>query len=129
MIGDHRIRVLISSRYALFRSGLRALLENGLIFHVLGEAHTTRQTLRYAQRLHPDVVLIDAGARGLSGPETSRLLNELDPAIKIVVLTATEQQIADCLSAGATAYVRKGAQSEALKTAIYNVCKGKTFAA
>jgi DNA-binding NarL/FixJ family response regulator len=129
MTGEHRIRVLISSRYGLFRTGLRALLEHGLIFHVLGEANTTRQTVRFAQRLRPDVVLIDAGARGLSGPETARLLKNLDPNIKVVVLTATEQQITDCLSAGASAYVRKGAQAETLKAAIYNVCKGKTFAA
>jgi DNA-binding NarL/FixJ family response regulator len=129
MNGDHRIRVLISSRYTLFRTGLRALLENGLIFHVMGEANTTRQTLRFAKRQHPDVVLVDAGARGLSGPETARLLKELDPNIKVVVLTATEQQIEECLNAGASAYVRKGAQSDSLKSAIYNVCKGRTFAA
>jgi DNA-binding NarL/FixJ family response regulator len=129
MNGEHRIRVLISSRYGLFRTGLRALLEHGLIFHVLGEANTTKQTVRFAQRLRPDVVLVDAGSRGLSGPETARLLKELDPNIKVVVLTATEQQIADCLSAGASTYVRKAAKAENLKTAIYNVCKGKTFAA
>jgi DNA-binding NarL/FixJ family response regulator len=57
------------------------------------------------------------------------MLKEIDPAIKIVVLTATEQQIKDCLTAGANAYVRKGAQSETLRTAIYDVCMGKTFAA
>jgi DNA-binding NarL/FixJ family response regulator len=129
MTGEHRIRVLISSRYGLFRTGLRALLEHALIFHVLGEASTTKQTVRLAKRLRPDVVLIDTGARGLSGPETSRLLKELDPGIKIVVLAATEQQIEDCMGAGANAYVRKGAQSENLKTAIYNVCKGRMFAA
>ena len=129
MTGERKIRVLISSRYALFRTGLRALLENAVVFHVLGESHTTMQTVRFAKRLRPDVVLIDAGSRGLSAPETSRLLKEVDPAIKIVVLTATEQQIEACLSAGANAYVRKGAQSETLKTAIYSVCMGKTFAA
>jgi DNA-binding NarL/FixJ family response regulator len=129
MTGEHRIKVLISSRYALFRTGLRLLLEHGLIFHVLGEANTTKQTVRFAKRLKPDVVIVDAGARGLSGPETSRLLKEMDPAIKVIVLTATEEQIHDCLVAGANAYVRKGAQSESLKTAIYNVCKGRTFAA
>jgi len=129
MTGERKIRVLISSRYALFRTGLRALLENAVIFHVLGESHTTQQTVRFAKRLHPDVVVIDAGSRGLNAPETSRMLKELDPAIKIVVLTATEQQIEDCMTAGANAYVRKAAQSESLKTAIYNVCMGRTFAA
>jgi DNA-binding NarL/FixJ family response regulator len=129
MTGEHKIRVLISSRYGLFRIGLRALLEHALVFHVLGEASTTKQTVRLAKRLRPDVVLIDAGTRGLSGPDTSRLLKEMDPNIKVVVLAATEEQIADCMSAGANAYVRKGAQSESLKLAIYNVCKGRVFAA
>lgn len=129
MTGERKIRVLISSRYALFRAGLRALLENAVIFQVLGESHTTMQTVRFAKRLHPDVVVIDAGSRGLSAPETSRLLKEADPAIKIVVLTATDKQIEDCTNAGANAYVRKGAQSESLKSAIYSVCLGKTFAA
>ena len=129
MTGEHRIKVLISSRYALFRTGLRLLLEHGLIFHVMGEANTTKQTVRFAKRLKPDVVIVDAGARGLSGPETSRLLKEMDPNLKVVVLTATEEQIRDCLSAGANAYVRKGARSENLKTALYDVCKGRTYAA
>jgi len=129
MTGEHRIRVLISSRYTLFRTGLRLLLEHGLIFHVLGEATTTKQTVRIAKRLKPDVVIVDAGTRGLSGPETSRLIKEMDPNIKVVVLTTTEEQIHDCLNAGANAYVRKGAQSESLKSAVYNVCKGRTFAA
>jgi DNA-binding NarL/FixJ family response regulator len=129
MTDERKIRVLISSRYALFRTGLRALLENAVIFRVLGESHTTNQTVRLAKRLHPDVVVIDAGTRGLNAPETSRMLKEFDPKIKIVVLIATEQQVEDCLTAGANAYVRKGAKSESLKTAIYNVCMGKTFAA
>jgi DNA-binding NarL/FixJ family response regulator len=129
MTGDRRIRVLISSRYALFRAGLRALLEHGLIFHVLGEANTAMQTVRFAKRLKPNVVVLDAGARGLSGPETSGLLKKMDPKIKVVVLTATEEQSHECLNAGANAYVGKGARSESLKTAIYNVCNGQTFAA
>lgn len=129
MTGEHKTRVLISSRYGLFRTGLRALLEHAAIFHVLGEASTTKQTVRLAKRMHPDVVLIDAGTRGLNGPETSRLLKEMDPSIKVVVLAGTEQQIEECMSAGANAYVRKGAQSENLKAVIYNVCKGRMFAA
>ena len=129
MTGVHRIRVLISSRYTLFRTGLRALLENGTFFQVLGEANTTGQTVRLAKRLRPDVVLVDSGSRGLSGPETARLLKEFDPGIKVVVLTATEEQGVDCMNAGANAYVRKGARSESLKAAISNVCMGKTFAA
>jgi len=108
MNSEHKIQVVISSRYGLFRAGLRALLEHALIFRVLGEANTLSRPVRLAKRFRPDVVLIDAGARGLSGPETSRLLKEMDPGIKIVILAATEQQIEDCMGAGANAYVRKG---------------------
>ena len=129
MTVDHRIRVLIASRYGLFRIGLRALLENSMVFRVMGEANTTRQTVTLAKRLHPDVLIVDAGSRGLSAPDVSRLVKEAGLNLKIVVLTSTEEQVEDCLSAGASACVRKSARSESLKTAVYNACKGRTFAA
>lgn len=129
MASESKIHVLISSRYALFRSGLRALLEKSLVFQVMGDANTTRQTVRLAKRLHPDVVLLDPGNRSLNGPETCRLLKEDNPALRIVVLVVDEQQIADCLGAGASAYVWKEEKGENLRTAVYSACRGKTFAA
>lgn len=128
MSHEPRIHVLISSPYALFRSGLKALLENDLAFHVVGEANTLKQTTRLAKRVHPDVVLLDPGGRSLNGPETCVTLKKEMPAVKIIVLVPDEQQVADCLSAGASAYVLKGAKSENLRNAIY-ACWGKTFAA
>ena len=95
----------------------------------MGEANTTRQTARLAQRLRPEVVLLDPGGRNLNGPATCRLLKEHNPLLRIVVLVVEEAQVAECLEAGASAYVYKGAKSEGLRNAIYSACRGKTFAA
>jgi DNA-binding NarL/FixJ family response regulator len=131
---EMKIRVLIYSKYTLFREGLKALLKHGDPIEVIAEASTPKQALRLAARLHPDVVLLELTALHSHGSEVTRRLRELYPQMHVLVLSLQDEQdeehlLSDYLSAGASGYVRKGAQPEQLKGAIYRACRGATFAA
>jgi two-component system nitrate/nitrite response regulator NarL len=123
---EPKIRVLICSRYTLFREGIKALLGHWDGIEVVGDAPTAKRMLRMAGRLHPDVVLVDA-----AGCDTIRRMKELDSHIKVLILSPSDDERleSDGLSAGASGYIRKDVQSEQLKRAIQNVCRGSTFAA
>lgn len=125
------IRVLVYSKYTLFREGLKAMLREGGPIEIIGEAATARKALHLAERLHPDVLLLELAAIGSDGSEFTRRIKELDPQVKVLVLSLqdNENQVTDCLSAGAVGYIRKDAQSEQLKGAIYRACRGAFFAA
>ena len=121
-----KIRVLICSKYTLFREGIKALLGHSDAIEVVGDASTEKRSIRLAERLHPDVVLVDAASK-----QTIQRLKEMDGHTKVLILSPYDDEhlAADSLSAGASGYIRKGAESEQLKRAIQNVCRGATFAA
>jgi len=128
---ESKIRVLIYSKHALFREGLRALLENEDSMEIVAEAATAKQALRFTERLHPNVLLLTPAARGQDGSDVTRRIKELDPRVKVLVLSFQDDEhlAPDYLTAGASAYIRKGAQPEQLRGAIYNACRGATYAA
>ncbi len=107
------MRILIADDHALFRDGLRSLLvANDL--EVLGEASNGREAVEMAWKLKPDVILMDLGMPEVDGLEaTKRLAAEL-PEIKVVVLTASEDEdhLFEAIKAGAKGYLLKDLQSE-----------------
>ena len=127
---ESKIRVLIYSRYTLFREGLKALLEQAPPIEVIGEAATSKQALRLAEHLHPDVLLLEL-ASGLDAVEVTVRIKALDPQVQILVLLSqeNEQFVSECLTAGASGYIHKGAQPEYLKGAIHMACRGTSYAA
>ena len=83
------MRVLIADDHALFRDGLRSLLEaRGL--EVVGEARNGREAVEMAWIHRPDIVLMDLSMPELSGVAATRLIGSEMPAVKVVVLTASE---------------------------------------
>ena len=121
-----KIRLLICSRYTLFREGVKALLDHSDAIQVVGDASASRRLLRLVERLHPDVVLIDA-----ADTDTIRRMLTLDAHVKVLILSPYDDEhlISEGLSAGAAGYIRKGVESEQLKRTIQNVVRGATFAA
>ena len=127
---EPKIRVLIYSKYALFREGLKAMLQGDAI-QVIGEAATASQAHRLLERLRPDVWLLDLAGSGLDGSEFTRRIRAVDPEAQILVLSLqdNERLVADCMAAGATDYIRKGAQPEYLRGAIHRARRGAYYAA
>ena len=107
------MRILIADDHALFRDGLRSLLTaNG--HEVIGEAKNGRDAVALAQELQPDLILMDVQMPEVDGLEATRLLTAAIPDVKVVILTASEEEttLFDAIKAGAQGYLMKNLEAE-----------------
>ncbi|MFE9538898.1 response regulator [Streptomyces sp. NPDC006691] len=120
------IRVLLVDDHQVVRRGLRTFLEVQDDIEVVGEASDGAEGVARAQELKPDVVLMDVKMPGVDGIEALRKLRELaNPAKVLVVTSFTEQRtVVPALRAGASGYVYKDVDPEALAGAIRSVHAG-----
>ena len=108
------MRILIADDHALFRDGLRSLLiANG--HEVIGEAKNGREAVGLARELQPDMVLMDVQMPELDGISATRELTTAMPGIKVIVLTASEEEakLFEAIKAGAQGYLLKNLEAEA----------------
>jgi DNA-binding NarL/FixJ family response regulator len=126
--GDRPIRVLLVDDHAVVRKGLRALLDRESSIEVTGEAEDGEQALRAADRLRPDVILMDLEMPGIGGIEATRRISETHPDTKVVVLTshASEEDVFPALKAGALGYLLKHSAPEDVLQAIRQAYRGET---
>jgi two-component system, NarL family, response regulator LiaR len=122
------IRVLLVDDHAVVRKGLRALLDREPGLEVVGEAETGEQAVLAAERLRPDVVLMDLEMPGMGGIEATRLISASEPASRLVVLTshAAEEDVFPALKAGAQGYLLKHSPPEDVLQAIRQAHRGET---
>lgn len=121
------IRVLIVDDHTLFRSGIRSLLQRHPEFSVIDEAGDGLEGIKRAKNLQPDVVLLDLHMPGIAGPEAIRLLREQAPHSKVLMLTVSEDgdDLMATLQAGATGYLVKNIEAEALTDGIRRAARGE----
>ncbi|MFJ5115406.1 response regulator [Streptomyces sp. NPDC088551] len=120
------MRVLLVDDHQVVRRGLRTFLEIQDDIQVVGEASDGAEGIARAEELRPDVVLMDIKMPGTDGIEALRKLRELDnPARVLIVTSFTEQRtVVPALRAGASGYVYKDVDPEALAGAIRSVHAG-----
>jgi DNA-binding NarL/FixJ family response regulator len=119
-------RVILGDDHPLFLSALElALQEAGLV--VLGTAGTGAEVLELADRCEPDAVLLDLCMPGLDGVTCIRRLSALYPGLRIVVVSATDDQsvIHAALAAGAVCFVGKSVQPADLVQAVRAVLNAR----
>lgn len=123
------IRVLLADDHTLVLAGLRGLVTKLAGVEVVGEAGDGHDTLRLAETLRPDVVLLDIGMPGLNGLEVAQRLNKFDPAIRVVILSmhVSEEYVLRALRAGAAGYLLKDSAVAELEVAIRAVVRGETY--
>jgi DNA-binding NarL/FixJ family response regulator len=111
-------RLLLADDHALMLDGLARLLANE--FEIVGTAINGRILLAEAERLKPDVIVVDIGMPELNGIEVTRRLNKLLPGVKIVIITQQldPAYLHAAFTAGAHAYVAKQSASSELVHAI-----------
>jgi DNA-binding NarL/FixJ family response regulator len=112
------IRILVADDHTLFRDGLRALFNSLADTEVAGEAATGEQAIGQAEKLQPDVVLMDIQMPGINGIEATRQIVKTSPHIGVVVVTMFEDDdsVFAAMRAGARGYVLKGSgQAEMLR--------------
>jgi DNA-binding NarL/FixJ family response regulator len=123
------VRVVIADDQALFREGLRTLLSTRSEVDVVGEAANGEEVLAIADRLHPDVVLMDLQMPLMDGIQATVRLREKWPSIPVLVLTTFDDDanLFGALRAGASGYLLKDVSSETLISAITAAARGEAF--
>ncbi|WP_338675720.1 response regulator transcription factor [Streptomyces sp. SCSIO 30461] len=125
-MGDKGIRVLLVDDHQVVRRGLRTFLEVQDDIEVVGEAADGAEGVEQAQELCPDVVLMDVKMPGMDGIEALRRLRALDNPVKVLVVTSFMERrtVIPALRAGASGYVYKDIDPDALAGAVRSVYAG-----
>lgn len=120
------LRVILADDHAIFRRGMRAVLELACFVDVVAECGDGEDALAAYLALRPDVLLLDLQMPRLDGLEVVRRALGADPAARILIMTAyaTDQDIGHVLRAGAKGYLRKDATPEDVCRAILHVAGG-----
>jgi len=120
-------RILLADDHPLVLESVKQLLEPD--FSVVGTAQTGQQVLEQAQKLNPDIVMLDANMPGMNGFEAARNLKTLLPAVKIIFVTMLTEAIAvsEGFRAGAMGYVLKQDASDELHAAVKSVMANRRF--
>ena len=123
-----KIRVLLAEDHALVRQGIRELLQREEDIEIVGEVGDGEEAVQLAERLEPDVILMDISMPKLDGIAATRLIKGAHPYISVLVLTAydNEEFIFALLEAGAAGYLLKNVQSRQLINAIRAVYDGES---
>jgi NarL family two-component system response regulator LiaR len=123
------VRILLADDHALFRQGLRSLLEAEPDFKVMGEAKDGREALRHALEAHPDIILMDIQMPGLDGVQAAREILSEWPQARIIMLTMYRQDsyVFEAVKTGARGYLLKDTDAAALVEAIRQVYQGEVL--
>jgi DNA-binding NarL/FixJ family response regulator len=121
-----KLRVLIADDHQIVREGLRRLIDSQPDMSVVGEAVNGKEALAQAAALKPEVVVMDLSMPELNGLQATARLTAAHPGIKVVALTAHEDEsyLRQLCKAGAAGYVLKHSSSDELIKAISTVAKG-----
>ena len=120
------IRVLIADDQRLVRAGLRMILTSEPDLAVIGEAGDGHEAIAQAQRLRPDVVLMDVRMPGTDGIEATRRIMRASTPPRVIVLTTfdRDEYVYEALRSGASAFMLKDAPEHQLLAAIRVVVDG-----
>ena len=123
------IRILIVDDHAVVRKGLAMVLRQEADFEVVGDAQNGRVGLEAAQRLQPDIVLVDLVMPEMDGQEMALALRKSNPNIKVMMLTGTEvdDRVYDLVAAGIEGYVLKNIEPGELIRAIRSIVNGEAY--
>ena len=125
------ISVLLTDDHELVRTGIKRLLEDSGRIEIVGEADSGEQSIRMAEELRPDVILMDINMPGIGGIEACQRILKKRPQQKIIILTVhTEQTIPKrMLEIGARGYLTKECRVDEMLQGIDSVMNGHSYIA
>jgi DNA-binding NarL/FixJ family response regulator len=127
MLGASRPRILIADDHALIAEAFTKLLASS--FDVVATVYDGRSLIETAQRLQPDVILVDIGMPVLNGLEAAQRIKRSLPNVKVIYVTVNHDAdlVAEALRRGASGYLPKTAAAAELVSAIYQALNGDCY--
>jgi len=124
-----RITVLLADDHTIIREGLRLLLRTASDMQILAEAENGHQAVEQAEKLLPDIVLLDLAMPQLQGIAATRLISKKVPSTKVLILSAYSErrEVHAAIQAGAAGFVTKQTAPHELLKAIREVSKGNAY--
>jgi DNA-binding NarL/FixJ family response regulator len=122
------IRVLLADDHAMFRQGVREMLQTDDEIEVVGEAHNGREAVALAEELKPDVVLLDVEMPLMDAREAMGRMLDSSPAPRVIIVTMHDEPrlVRELIGLGASAYLVKSATIEELHAAVHNAARSPT---
>jgi len=122
-------RILLADDHKIIREGLRTLIEKQADMKVVAEAEDGRTTVRLANELQPDVVIMDISMPDLNGIEAARQVSSDCPGMKIVALSMHSDRrfVIEMFKAGSSGYMLKDCAFEELARAIREVTANRIY--
>lgn len=122
------LRVLLADDHAIFRQGLRGLLEREG-FQIVGEAGDGREAIRRASALTPDIAALDLSMPLLNGLDAAREITRASPRTRTILLTmhSEDPYVMEALRAGIKGYVLKTQAATDMVQAIQEVSRGRVY--
>ena len=123
------IRVLLADDHTVVLDGLRGYLQAQRDVNVVGAVTTGREAVAAAQKLTPDVVLMDISMPDLDGIDATLEIRKTCPATQVVIFSmyATRDHISEALRSGARGYVLKDSDSEEIVRAVREAHAGRRY--
>ncbi len=123
------IKILLVDDHAMFRAGIKALIEVEARMVVVGEASSGDEAVDKVRELKPDIVVMDLAMPGSNGLEATRRISALELNTSVLVLTvhAEEEYLVPVVEAGASGYLTKTSADTDLLEAIRVVARGQVF--
>ncbi len=124
-----KITILLADDHAIVRKGLRVVLENEPDMEVVGEAETGRVAVKMAEKLKPDIVIMDIGMLELNGIDATRQIIAATSSTKVIGLSmhSTRRFVQEMLKAGATGYLLKDCAFSEIVVAARHVIADKPY--
>ena len=124
-----KIKILLVDDHAMFRAGIKALIQADDRLDVVGEASTGDEGVDKVRELKPNIVIMDLSMPGSNGLEATRRIAALELNTSVLVLTvhAEEEYLVPVVEAGASGYLTKTSADTDLLEAIKVVARGQVF--
>jgi DNA-binding NarL/FixJ family response regulator len=121
--------ILVVDDFEPFRRLVCSILEEELGLHVVCEAADGLEGVQQAERLQPNLILLDIGLPNLNGIEAARLIRNLSPESRVLFVSQTSDAdvVQEALTLGAQGYVLKSQVGSDLRAAVEAVLRGERF--
>ena len=124
-----RYRIILADDHVLVREGIKRIIQEDPKLGVVDETGDGLELLRLLEETTPDMVILDISMPGMGGIEAIKIIKELHPKIKILVLTMHKNKgyLYEAMNNGADGYLLKEDANDILHSAIKTIRRGKTF--